>query len=183
MLAAPGLGPWGRYEKGNLPGSGAYLRLGGNTDPYTDYTAKGLDRRTSLSLVSLLGLDGVDRLRHRLEPTPWNGLSGVLTDAVGSLFYLLQGVLHILEAPLQRLPDGGVHLTGKQGVAPIPSVVLGEVLLFLGPVPLVLLEPLNHLAQLRAQLFEPRPLLLDELLVQLFVLHKSSRLFRSPEVL
>src|ERR687886_1119826 len=169
MLAAPGVVPSGRYGKGNLPGSGAYLRLGGNTDPYTDYTAKGLDRRTSLSLVSLLGLDGVDRLRHRLEPTPWNGFSGVLTDPVGSLFYLLQGVLHILEAPLQRLPDGGVHLTGKQGVAPIPGVVLGEVLLFLGPVPLVLLEP--------------RPLLLDELLVQLFVLHKSSRLFRSPEVL
>src|SRR5918911_3162558 len=182
MLAARVV-PSGRYEKGALAGPVACLRPGSNNVPYTDYTARGLDRGTSLSFVSLLGFDGVYRLRHRLEPAPWNGLSGILTDTVGSLLYLLQGPLYILEAPLQRLPDGGVHLSGEQGVAHIPGVVLGEVLLFLGPVPLVLLKPLHHLAQLHAQLLEPRPLLLDELLVQLFVLHKPSRLFRSPKVL
>src|SRR5215204_4456600 len=125
--------------------------------------------RATLSLMPLLGLDGVDRLRHRLKPSPRYRLAGVVADTVASLFYLLQSPLHVPEAPLYRLLDSSVHLASKQRLAPISRVVLGEVFLFLGPVPLVLLESLDHPYQLASKLQQPLSLLLHELLVQLVI--------------
>src|ERR687898_1818202 len=81
-------------------------------DPSSDYTRPaagpaGLDLASPVPVglaVALLLLDGSDRLRYSLEPTPGYRIPAIVGEPVGALFYLLQRALDGMEPPLHLLP-------------------------------------------------------------------------------
>src|SRR5919107_3171217 len=100
------------------------------------YPPGGLDRGAAFPLAPLLPLEGVGGLGHRLQTPLRDGLAGVIGEAVGTLLNLLECPVHLLELPIELLPQGSVHLSGEHVLALVPRVELG-ILLFLAALPLV----------------------------------------------
>jgi hypothetical protein len=72
------------------------------------------------------------------------------------------------------LLNGGIHLAGKQGLAHVTRVVLGEVFFLLGPEPLVFLEAVAHPLQFSLQFLQPLLLLRNKLPIKVAAGHDSS---------
>ena len=137
--------------------------LGGLANPL-------LHRRAPFPLEALLGLDGPDGLGDGLEPAFGDLFSGVLADAVGSLFYLLQGPLDLPEAAFDLLSSTVASISrSKMDWLMSPESVSAKS----SPPPSSSRSssssPSRTPAELVPEVDEPLPLAVDKLLIQLVV--------------
>src|SRR5215204_6882462 len=132
------------------------------------YRLATLNRGPSLLLEALLFLDGSYRFGHGLEPAPGYGLPALVGKTVGTLFQFLQGPVDFSEAALDLFPNGGIHLAGKHILAQVARVELG-VPLGLPEVPFLIGHAFPYAHQFIAQAYQPLPLALNEVLVQLLI--------------